>query len=86
MPPRVVFEIPADCAFQSLFHRHAGAPAQFAANARGVDGVSRVMAGPIGDEGDQNGVCAGLAWAQIRTMKLAWQMLERAGSEGLVRF
>jgi hypothetical protein len=49
---------------QPLLQRHRGAPAQLVADARRVDGVAQVVAGPVGDEGDLVGMGAALGRAR----------------------
>src|SRR6056297_2803721 len=53
LPPALVVEIPVDRPREALLERHARPPAEFGANARGIDRVSLVVPGPVLDEADE---------------------------------
>ena len=61
-------EVPIDGARQPFFDRHGWLPAQLVADAAGVDGVTQIMAGAVGDEADQPimGCARGAAFVEQR--------------------
>ena len=62
LPPCLIAQIPVNCFAQALFKRPAGLPAEFIHDAACVDGVAPVVAGAVGDKGDE--FAAGAAVAQ----------------------
>ena len=51
--PVLVVEIPAHGFLDALFKLEGGFPTQFVFELRGVDGVAQVVAGAVGDVGDE---------------------------------
>lgn len=51
--PFLIVEIPTHGFLDALFKLEGGFPTQFVFELRGVDGVAQVVAGAVGDEGDE---------------------------------
>ena len=51
--PLLVLQIPADGLFQTFFELEGRFPAEFALEFGGVDGVALIVAGTVGDKGNE---------------------------------
>ena len=51
--PPLIVQIPADGFFQTFFELQGRFPAEFALEFGGVDGVALIVAGTVGDKGNE---------------------------------
>src|SRR5579862_7933700 len=74
LPPPAIVEIPGDGLAQARREVFTRLPAEFAPDFRRIHRIAPVMAGPIGDEGDQ---------PRVRAVRRLWlQLVEQVADQG----